>query len=46
MSVVLSCEHTEYAWLNYESAQALQKYDSNRTAMWELNRRIEQGLLK
>lgn len=46
MSLILSHEHTEYEWLDYESAQALLKYDSNRTAMWELNRRIELGMLK
>ena len=46
MSLILSHEHTEYKWLDYENAQALLKYDSNRTAMWELNRRVELGMLK
>lgn len=46
MSLFLSREHTEYEWLDYESAQALLKYDSNKTAVWELNRRIELGMLK
>ena len=41
-SLQLSHEHTEYRWLTYEEAQAALQYDSNRTALWELNRRIEQ----
>lgn len=32
-SPTLSREHTEYAWLDYESACARLKYDSNRTAL-------------
>lgn len=45
-SLQLSREHTEYEWAEYARAHAMVQYDSNRTALWELNRRIELGLLK
>lgn len=45
-SLRLSHEHIEYNWVTYENAWAMLKYDSNRTALWELNRRIELGMLK
>lgn len=32
--------------MEYTCAHAMVKYDSNRTALWELNRRTELGLLK
>jgi dATP pyrophosphohydrolase len=38
--IVLSHEHTEYRWLPYEKAYSLIKYDGNRTALWELDRRL------
>ena len=37
---------TEYDWLTYAGAQAVLQYDSNKTTLWELNRRIELELLK
>lgn len=42
----LSHEHTDYKWLTYAEAQTLLQYDSNKTALWELNRRIALGMLK
>ena len=42
----LSHEHTEYKWLTYAEAQTVLRYDSNKTALWELNRRIALGMLK
>ena len=45
-SLSLSREHTEYDWVTYEAAAAMLKYDSNRTALWELNRRIELWLVQ
>lgn len=42
----LSQEHTEYIWLPYLKAQKILQYDSNKTALWELNQRIELGMLK
>ena len=38
--LVLSHEHTEYRWLKYEEADSLMKYDGNKTALWELDRRL------
>jgi dihydroneopterin triphosphate diphosphatase len=38
--IVLSREHTEYAWLTYEQAYNLMKYDGNKTALWELDKRL------
>jgi len=38
--LVLSHEHTEYRWLRYEEADWLLKWDGNRTALWELDRRL------
>lgn len=37
----LSHEHTEYKWVDYESAIDLLKYDSNKTALYELSMILE-----
>ncbi len=42
----LSHEHIEYDWLTYKEAHTRLQYDSNKTALWELNRRIALGLLE
>ena len=39
--LVLSNEHTEYVWLEYEDAMKKLKWDSNRTALYELNCRLK-----
>lgn len=36
----LSNEHTEYKWLNYNDVISILKWDSNKTALWELNKRL------
>lgn len=38
--IKLSHEHTEYIWLTYEEAKKKLKWDSNRTALYELNCRL------
>jgi len=38
--ILLSREHTEYSWLAYEDAYNLIKYDGNKTALWELDKRL------
>jgi len=38
--IKLSKEHTEMAWVTFNKAIKLLKYDSNKTALWELNRRL------
>lgn len=39
--IVLSSEHKEYRWVEYDEAMRLLKYDSNKTALWELNERLK-----
>ncbi|HEY7117009.1 MAG TPA: NUDIX pyrophosphatase [Tepidisphaeraceae bacterium] len=36
----LSREHAEYAWLPYPEAHAVLRWDSNKNALWELDRRL------
>lgn len=38
--IVLSREHTDFKWLKYEEAYSLLKYDGNKTALWELDRKV------
>ncbi len=38
--IVLSREHTEYKWLKYDEAHSLLEYDGNKTALWELDRKL------
>jgi dATP pyrophosphohydrolase len=42
-SLVLSCEHTEYRWVDCATAISLLRWDSNRTALWELNERLRRA---
>ena len=36
----ISSEHLEYSWLPYSEAHAVLRWDSNKTALWELDRRL------
>jgi len=38
--IVLSPEHTECRWLDYQEAHGLLKWDGDRVALWELDRRV------
>ena len=38
--IVLSPEHSEYRWADYKTAEKMLHWDSNRTALWELDQRI------
>jgi dihydroneopterin triphosphate diphosphatase len=38
--IVLSKEHTELRWVSYDEARTLLKWDSNRTALWEVTERL------
>lgn len=38
--VTISPEHVEFRWASYETATSLLKWDSNRTALWELDYRL------
>lgn len=41
IQIVTSHEHTEYKWLSYEEAQQVIKFDGNKTALWELDKRLK-----
>ncbi|MGI8483388.1 MAG: NUDIX hydrolase [Thermomicrobiales bacterium] len=38
--LVLSAEHEMMRWLSFAAAEEILRFDSNRTALWELNQRI------
>ncbi len=38
--IQLSSEHTECSWLSLDEAVRLLKWDSNKTALWELSQRL------
>jgi dihydroneopterin triphosphate diphosphatase len=40
-NIIIGKEHSEYKWVKYKEAYNLLKYDSNKTALWELNKRLE-----
>lgn len=39
-NIVLSSEHNDYKWMSYDEAINCLEYDSNKTALWELNERL------
>jgi len=39
-NLILSKEHLQYKWLSFEDAIKHLKWDSNKTALWELNKRL------
>ena len=39
--IVLSREHTEFRWLVFEKAIELLKFESDKTALWELDQRLK-----
>lgn len=41
--LILSTEHTERQWLKYKEASKKLRWDSNKIALWELNKRITNG---
>lgn len=42
----LSTEHKKFGWFNYEEAMDKLKWDSNKTALWELNKRLNRDVHK
>ena len=38
--ILLSQEHAEYRWLKYRDAYDLLKFDDDKIALWELDRRV------
>ena len=43
--LTISDEHTEYRWVDYNTAMKLLLWDSNRNALWELVERINRNNL-
>ena len=43
--IVLSHEHTNVRWLNYEEAEKLVYFHDAKNALWELNQRLLRGNL-
>jgi dATP pyrophosphohydrolase len=39
--IVLSSEHVDHKWLKYEEAYRLMKYEGNKIALWELDKRLK-----
>ena len=44
--IKISEEHDEFKWVSYSEAKKLLKYDSNKSALWELDEKIKRGLIK
>ena len=42
--IALSREHIDFRWVDYDTAKQMLKWDSNRTALWELDFRLRTGL--
>lgn len=42
----ISHEHSQYRWFTFEEALKQLKWDSNKTALWELNHRIKNNKLE
>lgn len=45
-NIKLSSEHNQYAWFTFEEAYDKLEFDSNKTALWELNQRLLNSDLK
>ncbi len=43
--VILSDEHKAMEWMTYEEAMIKLKFDSNKTALWELNEKLKRKKL-
>jgi len=43
--MALSGEHTQYGWFDLDAAVKAVRWDSNRSALWELDHRLRHGCL-
>jgi dATP pyrophosphohydrolase len=43
--LVISQEHDSYGWHSYDEAHRMLRWDSNKTALWELDYRIRNNLM-
>lgn len=44
-TIKISHEHTSFEWVDYQTALQRLKFDSNKTALWELDQKIRLGIL-
>ena len=44
-SLKVSDEHSEFKWVRYDEALRMLRWDSNKTGLWELNKRLTSGSL-
>lgn len=44
--IIISHEHSEYKWCNFDEASKLFYWHDQKNALWELNERLERGILK
>ena len=45
-NIVLSDEHDDVKWLTYDEAKKVLEWDSNKSSLWELNKRLLRKLEK
>ena len=43
--IMISNEHTNFEWVDYQTALQRLKYDSNKVALWELDNKIRLGII-
>ncbi len=43
--IQISGEHTEFLWVDYDTAMQKLRYDSNKVALWELDNKLKMGLV-
>ncbi len=43
--ITISHEHTVFEWVDYATALARLRYDSNKVALWELHNKLKMGLI-
>jgi dATP pyrophosphohydrolase len=41
VQITISHEHTEFKWFDYEGACMVIKFNGNKTALWELDKRLK-----
>ena len=44
-NIQLSDEHTQFDWVDYDTAMQRLQYDSNKVALWELDNKIKSSVL-
>lgn len=43
--IQISDEHTQFLWVDYNTAMQKLRYDSNKVALWELDNKLKMELL-